>query len=286
MVTKVKTFFHVLTGSIVPQTPYYAKVLKSRILFSFVYFAVLLSITATAIVVVTYFHLNRNNPDRIETCLNTSLSRIPSPYVIHINEGHLATNQGMPLFVWFNCDDKIQLLAVVDERASGRDIKSYGAQLLLTGTELVARYRSYTFTVPYRKYVDNLTLDRSDIIDYSGKLLAVFKYYVPIFFLVLLFLTPLFVYLLNTLYILLTSICVRLFYGLLRKRYTFKKIVQVGFHSSSLPLLSSVLFVIFPVNIWNTLLLYFSLLFVFQLVAVYEAHYVEVPAPHHSPLHK
>lgn len=284
---KVKTFLHVLTGSIVPQSSYYAKVLKSRLFFSLLYFMVLLSLTATATVIITFFKINANNPVRIESCLRSSLGKIPSGYTIHISNGVLSTSREMPLFVWFNCDDKIRLLAVVDERAGKKDIQSYGAQILFTGSEVVARYKSYSASFPYGKYVKNLYLDRAGIIDYADKAIRIIRYYVPVFSSTLLLLIPLFIYTLNTLYIILSSLFVHLFFVVFKKRYKFRKVLQVGMHSASLPLITSLLFIIFPINVTNTLLLYFSLFFIFQLVAVYEAHYVQPHhAVHHSPLHK
>ncbi len=281
---KVKTFFHVLTGSIVPQTSYYAKVLRSRMGFSALFFLAILFFTSLAILTVVGLRMNGNNPARMQACIHSSLDRIPDNYILHIREGILSTNQEMPLFVWFSCDDRIQLLAVVDERAGQGEVFSYGAQLLLTGTDAVARYRTYTKSFSFGSYLTNLDLDKKTIVEYADRALEVLGYYVPIVAFSLLLVTPLSVYLLNIFYVLASSLSVYIFYSLFGKKYTFRKILQVGLHSSSLPLLSSVLFVIFPVNIWNTLFLYFSLIFIFQLVAVYEAHYVE---PHeHHPSHR
>jgi len=252
--------------------------------FSAFYYLAILLFTSLAILTVVGFRMNGNNPARMQACIRRSLERIPDNYILHIREGILSTNQEMPLFVWFSCEDRIQLLAVVDERAVQNDVFSYGAQLLLTGTDAVARYRTYTKSFSFGSYLTNLDLDKKTIVEYADRALEVLGYYVPIVAFSLLLVTPLSVYLLNILYVLASSLSVYIFYSLFGKKYTFRKILQVGLHSSSLPLLSSVLFVIFPVNIWNTLFLYFSLIFIFQLVAVYEAHYVE---PHeHHPTHR
>jgi hypothetical protein len=102
----------------------------------------------------------------------------------------------MPLFVWFSCEDRIQLLAVVDERAVQNDVFSYGAQLLLTGTDAVARYRTYTKSFSFGSYLTNLDLDKKTIVEYADRALEVLGYYVPIVAFSLLLVTPLSVYLL------------------------------------------------------------------------------------------
>lgn len=286
MTRKVKTFFHVLTGSIVPQTPYYAKILKTRMLFSLSYILATLALASILAMAVIFIRISNESPLNAQSCIRSSFERIPDNYVLHIKGGRMSSNHAMPLFVWLNCNDKTHLLAVVDERATGKDVYAYGASLLLTGSELVVRYKNYTTSFPLTKYVQDLYLEKNDLIAYAQKAIDIVKLYVPFFTVSLLFATPFILYALNCLYIVLSSILVKIFYYLTGKRYTLRKIFQVGLHSCSLPLMSSILFIIFPVNLTNTLLLYFSLVFIFQLVAVYEAHYVIVPEHHSRPLHK
>ena len=282
---KVKTFLHVFISSVVPQTSYYAKILKSKFAFSLLYSFILLSLVTGVVFALVFYQVGQNNMGSIKQCLNGSLNEIPSSFVLNVRDGILSTNHELPLFVWFNCDERVQLLAVVDERGVSKNIKSFGAQLLVTGSEIVLKYKTNTYVVPINKYISNLHLDKQSIITYADQGFEILAFYIPFFTLALILLTPFMVYMATVITILLSSLFVRLFYLVFRKHYSFKKTVQIGLHSCTLPLLTLILFVLFPIHILNTYILFFALVFIFQLVAVYEGHYAVTP--HHlSPHHK
>lgn len=272
---KVKTFLHVFVSSVVPQTSYYAKILKSKFTFSLLYSFILLSLVTGIVFALVFYQAGRNNIGNIKQCLNSSMNEIPSNFVLNVRDGLLSTNHELPLFVWFNCDERVQLLAVVDERGVSKNINSFGAQLLVTGSEIVLKYKTNTYAVPINKYISNLHLDKQSIITYVNQGFEVLAFYIPFFTLALILSTPLLVYVATIITILLSSLCVRLFYHLFRKHYSFKKTIQIGLHSCTLPLLTLILFVLFPIHIINTYILFFALVFIFQLVAVYEGHYIK-----------
>lgn len=235
----------------------------------------LLSLVTGIVFVLVFYQVSRNDLGNIKQCLNNSLNEIPSNFILNVRDGLLSTNHELPLFVWFNCDERVQLLAVVDERGVSKNIKSFGAQLLITGSEIVLKYKTNTYVVPINKYISNLHLDRENIVKYVNKGFEILAFYVPFFTLALILSTPFIVYVVTVITILCSSLFVRLFYHLFRKHYSFKKTIQIGLHSCTLPLLTLILFVLFPIHILNTYILFFALVFIFQLVAVYEGHYIK-----------
>jgi len=271
---KVKAFFHVFTSSIVPQTFFYARILKSKFSFSLLYSFVLLSVVTSIIFAVVFYQVGRKNVGSLKQCLSNSINEIPQNFILDVRDGLLSTNHELPLFVWFNCDERVQLLAVVDERGVSKNITSFGAQLLLTGSEIVFKYKTNTYVIPINKYIVNLHLDKQSIKMFVNKAFEVVAYYAPFFAIALILITPFAIYMVTITTILLSSFMVRVFYYLFRKHYSFKKTVQIGLHSCTFPLLTLVLFVMFPTHVLNTYILFFALVFIFQLVAVYEGHYI------------
>lgn len=276
---KVKAFLNALSGSIVPQTPFYAKIIKNGFFNSLFYFLKLLFLVTIFSLLIIYIQISRSNIPALRTCLNNSTKTIPQNFILNIKNGLLSTNQGFPLFVWFNCKEEFHLLAVVDERANKEDINNYGAQLLFSSSQITFKYRQYELSKPYSAYTPNLYMNKVQILDYVNSVLDTLQAYTPFFVFFLILLVPASIWIINMVNLLLSSLFVYLFYILFKKHYSLRKIIQVGYHSSSLPLVISLLFLIFPIQLLNTLLLYFALYFIFQLVAVYEAHY-ELPSSH------
>lgn len=281
MTRKVKAFLHKLFNSIVPQNTYYAHIIKQRLHPSVVYFLIVLVVSSLLATGVVILQINRNNPGRIGQCLTNSLKSVPDDLSLHVLDGNLSTNQSRPTFLWFNCNNKLALLGVIDERATNGDIFSYNAQMLATATDMVFRYKNYTYTLPYRKYVTELRATKGMLIGYKNTAVNLLAAYYPLLTLLLLIIAPITFFVINSIQLLLSSLAVQLFFRLLKRHYAYRTVLHVGLHSSTLPILTSLLFIIFPVHLTNTLILFFFLIFIFQLVGVYEAHYVE-PSSHHK----
>ena len=281
MTRKVKPFLHQLFNSIVPQNTYYAHIIKQGIRFSLSYFAVFLLLSSLLATGILYHQFSQNNPVRLEQCLQSSLKSVPADLSVHIQNGKLSTNQTMPVFIWFNCKDRLQLLAVVDERATKNDIFSYNAQALATSSDLVVRYRQYTYTLPYSKYTGELRATKLTLRDYMDAAVNLAKMYYPFVSVFFIILTPLVIFSASIITVLLSSLFVLVFFKILKRHYAYRTVVHVGMHSSSLPILTSLLFIVFPLPLGSAYALFFFLIFIFQLVGVYEAHYV-APLSHHK----
>ena len=94
---KVKTFLHVFVSSVVPQTSYYAKILKSKFAFSLLYSFILLSLVTGVVFALVFYQVSRNNIGNIKQCLNSSMNEVPSNFVLNVRDGFLSTNHELPL---------------------------------------------------------------------------------------------------------------------------------------------------------------------------------------------
>ena len=279
---KVKAFLNIMWGSIVPQTHYYSKVIKVKISISLKYYFLLLTFITVCSLVIISIQFNQKNIAGLKACLNRSIQEIPSNFALDIQHGRLTTNQEKQLFFWLNCEDRFHLLAVVDERTNNFQIHSYRAQILLTSTDITFRYKNNTYTIPYKTYFPNIHVEKNNIIAYIDHAQQLIKMYLPFFFLSFVICGPFIIWSINLFNLIVSSIMVYVFYMFFHKKYRFSKIFQIACHASTLPLIVSLLFLLFPIRLFNTLLLYFALYFIFLLVAVYEAHYVNT-SPHKRP---
>jgi len=275
-VKKVKTFLHDLKASIVPQSPYYSKVLKSRFNSSFLYFFSLFILIAGVVICAAVIKTYQNNIDKVGSCMTKALETIPSNFTITIDRGNMSTNMGMPVFVWNACQNKTKLFLVIDERISNQDVSKPKAEVLISRSDLYIRYRSHLLSLPLQKLFPQLHLNKQELIKRVQTGITIYKFLllslVASFFLFI----PLSIMLINIVCMFISSMSVYVFFVLFHKRYSFRKIVQIGLHSCSLPLFITAIFVFTPLHLYNILMLFFALFFIFQLVAVYEAHYANI----------
>ncbi len=279
---KVKTFLHIFTGSIVPHSFYYSKILKTRFQFSLQYFLFLLMSISIISVIILGIKATRYIRTDYRNCLSHTYGLIPPNYSMEIQNGILSTNSEMPLLLWFNCNNSIRLLGVIDERATEKSASLYGAHILVTGTNILFKYKTVTHSVSINQYVNSAHFSKEDIVGLIQKSIAFLNRSIPYFVLFLLVMAPFFLFFFNTILGIVASFMVFGFFKLFGKKYHFTKILQIGFHSYTFPLIASLLFILFPVHVFNILLLSFSLFFVFQLTAVYEAHYITGSTTNHS----
>jgi hypothetical protein len=304
MVRKVKTFLHVFLRSLIPHTLYYSKILKAPFFFSFKYFIALLF--ALNLLFVGSF-LVRYNPKKVYSVLSsfsTSLSSYPSDLVISVENGRLITNNNRPYLLWFDYQDKKNLLLVIDETATSRKIQLYRASLLLTSNELVIRdVRTNTLSALPINYLDDQKITKAkvnQVVQGINISLSYFPLLYTGFVGLLAVLLPAVSFLVTSLYLLFSSCIVYLVYKFFaKKHFRLKKIIQVSFHAATFPLLLDYLLIILqptirmgpnaflPLRQIPFPLLFLMVLAFFIAVGIYEAHAEEShKKPHHPAQHK
>ncbi len=285
----VKTFFHVFIKSLIPHAEYYSKILNTPFSFSVKYFLALLFVLNTVFTVSFFI---RHNPKKINSALSafsTNLSQYPQDLTVAVRKGKLITSYNRPYLLWFDYEDKKDLLLVIDESATPKKIQLYKSYFLLTSTELVVNnVKTGSFSTLPLSYIDDQKLTKAKVNQFvkginMGRTLFPFVYMLAVLF--ILSLLPLISLTVTLFYLLFSSGIVFAAYKFFaKKHFKFKRILQVSFHSATFPLfLDYILIILRPtIRMGPSFLapfrqipfpvLFLMILAMFVAVGVYEAH--------------
>lgn len=253
---KVKAFFYVFLKSLIPQKKYYQHLIRTPFKFSFKYF-VSLVIFLNLIFIIGL--INRYSYKKIVDWLygiRKTLSEYPPNLLIFVKNGYLYTNINHPYFFWLKINDKKKLLVSVIETTDKKIINDLHSPLVLTKDQLIVKNPNNYQTVSVFKLRElpefainrQLTYQAISIIDLFVKNL--FWYFLIAVFLTVLFL-PLISFLITSLYLLIASVLVFLYFKFFEKRhFHFKKVFQISFHAITLPLTLKYLIIILPINLF------------------------------------
>src|SRR3989338_1929161 len=250
MTSKVKTFFHIFTGSLIPRSIYYHKIPHVRYRFSGLYFFFLIVFLNA---IFTGFVVIKMNPFRVQQVtqsLLTALENYPNNLTIKIQNGSMTTNSDKPYLLWLDYQDKKHLLVVVDQEASPSKISEYNSFLLLTGNEIVYWNRNYcskqigTVSYPFNEEITIQTVKRIQNAIIKLVTILLLSYPSLAILLFLLFTVSSFVVTLG--YLLIASAGVYLLFGLLKKknRLPFRKMFQISLHAVTPPFVFNYFFTI------------------------------------------
>lgn len=277
---KVKAFFHIFTRSLLPQTEYYQKVLKTRLSFSFKYFFALVFFLNLLFILIICTKIDPIKIDSLLLNLNQSLSQYPDNLTISIKKGSLMTTYDRPYLLWMNEKTNKHLLAVVDETAADDKIRDYNSVLLITKKNLVVKnYKDVTqpIILPLNNISDQV-IDKTAMTNVSYYLGKMKQFFIPFFvttIIILIILMPVFSFLLNLIYISLASLIVYLIYKLWGKKthvVTYGKTLKLAFHAITLPLTLDYGLTLFNLKSKPSPLLFLFLVTIFIFAAVYEAY--------------
>ena len=284
---KVKAFFYIFFKSLIPNDSYYTKILRIRFIFSFKYF---ISLIVFLSLLLGFSLLLRYSPKKINLWLksiNSALTNFPSDLNIFIDKGYLISSYNRPYFFWLN-DDKgrLKLIFVIDENASVEKIDQYQTKALLTKTDLFIKKAGEIEKIPLSSFsqivINKETLKTiHDRLSWIEKYSYILYFFIFIFILVLIFSLS---FLINFFYLFLASLLVFVLLKLKPKRkYHFKKIIQIGFHAATLPFFLNYLgfsFAYFlplgvrlPIKLPSFPLLFLFVLIIFVIVGVYKAYH-------------
>jgi len=285
---KVKTFFHVFSQSLFPQSDYYQKIPKASFGFSLKYFSSFIIILNLILII---FLTVKYNPGKINRFINSiiiNLKTYPEELVINVRKGRLFTSYNRPYLFWNESDGKRNLLLVIDETALPSKINQYRSFLLLTSKEIVIRtdkQPNKIINILPLTYFGNQTFNKKTS-QKTVQSLTVFKNLLLLSYLiivpVLIILLPISSFLINFFYLSVISFIIYIIFKVyFHKRIHYKKTFQVALHAASLPLLLDYFLIIFKPSIQTNVplkpfipspLAFTILLTVFVFAAVYEAY--------------
>jgi hypothetical protein len=266
MSKKVKTFFHVFTKSLIPQPEYYRKIVRSRLSFSLKYF---ISLSALIYLFFVFILLLKINPIKLiqwKTNVVDNLTKYPDDLVINVENGNLITTYNRPYFFWLNDIDKKNLLLVIDQTALPDKILKYRSVFLLTGNSFVTRKNDAITAIPFKNL--SFKIDKNVISNaLNGLTVGLSLILFSIFILLLLIILPIIVLSLNLFYVLISGFFIFIIYRFFSHKIPYKKILQLSFHSSTIPLLIG-----YCLCKLNPFALFF-LIVIFLGVGVYEVYF-------------
>jgi len=276
---KVKTFFHILLNSFIPNNQYYKKIPHTGLSFSLRYFLVFIFL---ANLIYTGFLVNRYKSWKLNNYFEgfiQGLEKYPDNLNIYLKQGVLKTNYNRPYFMWVKQGDKKILPLVIDESADSERINQYFSSLLITGRKLIVRKHqgNADYLVLPLEYFGNQNINKSKIAQFRNKIAAlasfigrwhfigviIFYIYINISLLIKLFI-----------YSFIASLLIYLIFLLImRKKHRFKYVWQISLHSSTLPIVIYYLLFSCCKSTGYLSPAFFFVECLFLFVAVYEAFY-------------
>jgi len=285
MIRKVKTFLHIFYNSLIPHARYYSRIIKVNFSFSLKYFLTLIVILNIFFIISFVVKYSPKKINIVLGTLITSLRQFPNDLTIMINNGRLITSYNRPYFLWLDYQDKKQLLLVIDETATAKKAQLYKSYSLLTANELVINnLKNNNLSSLPLSYLQDQTINKEKtmmFVSVLDKIQGLLPLLSLILILALIIILPIASFAITIIYLLLSALLVFFLYKFfIKKHFRFKKILQVSFHSATLPLLIDYGLIIFRPTMRLTVnvptlpfpLLFFILLALFIAVGVYEAH--------------
>ncbi len=272
--TKVKTFFHVFKQSLLPQPPYYRKLLKTDFSFSlkyFVAFIFILNFLFFSLFLSTGLRPKFSFPLK---SVSSALKAYPANLSIEIKNGTLTTSYDRPYFFWLQDGDRKTLLAVVSQTSTPDDARHFEAPVVFTNRSLVIvdkQNNQNPTVIPYNNKL-NFSLNKQ----FLNNLLTGFERAIPFITALILFfvfvLAPLFSIVTTFIYLAIIALLCYFVFSLYFKKHTYKKTLQVSMHAVTLPYLVKYTMLGFGYNLDRVWGVFMLLVVVFILSALYEAY--------------
>lgn len=273
---KINTFFHVFAHSLLPTPKYYAKILKTRIVFSLKYFLVLIFLVN--FFSILFFLVKNSDLIKIGSYYKKmamqTLDEYPADLTIRVENGHLMTNYDRPYFMWVKDKGIPHLLLVVDQRATFEKVNQYDALFLLTGEGIASRHDAYETRYYRFRPTDNFVIDKTTITGFKNqinKIYSLLPIIIALGIVALMIIVPVFAILITLTHLLILSLAVFLVSKFFLKGTKFKRVFQISLHSSTIPLIMEYSFFAFGLPI--TIPFGFSLIYLlFLTLSLYEVH--------------
>ncbi len=270
---KVKTFFHILFNSLIPNAPYYHKIKTTPLSFSLKYFLALVVFVNA----VSFFILSVRFPpqkiNQIKTSVVESLNSFPDNLKISLENRVLTTNANRPYLFWIDFNSNKYLLFVIDENAPAVKITEYHSYLLFTKSKIVVNVKKIgRFDSNVLSYPQNwkLHIGKSDAMNRAEHIENISFAQIALFFLLVLPFLRTFLFIL---YISILSVFCFLIYSVFSRKHSLSKTFQVSLHAFTLPfILDAVLFTMGKTAPFS-FILFLILILVFILSALYEMYY-------------
>ncbi len=248
---KVKAFFYIFKESFIPNNSYYKKITKTPFLFSLKYFFSLLVFLNLILLIYLLNLFSYNKISTFLTSFTDSLKSFPKELVIIKKNNNLLTNFNRPYLFWVKIKNNQILLFTINETADDKFIKESPSTIIFTNQFLIiqAPLNRNSSQIPLST-VKDFRIDKNtveNIIPIFEKLRKdLLLFYVFIFILLFLVLNIM-SFLITSLYLLISSFFVYIYFKIRYKRhFHYKKTIQIAFHTITFALVIEYLFFLIP----------------------------------------
>lgn len=267
---KVNRFLELFFKSFLPHYPNYSKIARLHFKESARYF---FSLIIAILIFGTVLSIVVSNPYsrwlHFVKTVSTVSSNFPRDFIIDLYKGQLSTNYNRPYFIW----NQETLLGVIDRTAEKEKLKIYNSLILFSPKSIYLKNGVEIQNNLLSNF--HLKLDKTDLQKISHSLNSF-----PFLFGVLLIVMSDFLILISkliqlTIITFFISAVVFIFYSKILKKshLLFPRIVQISFHSVTLPfLIYFTILVTFPIYVVPNSIMSI-LIALFSTVAVYEAYF-------------
>lgn len=299
---KVKTFLHVFINSLFPFAWYYKKILKTRFSFSFKYVITLIMILHSIFAMIFFVKnvIMNKSLHELNDKLLEMVNNYPSDLVIRIKNKQLTMNYDHPYIMWFDIKKFPTPVLVVDAFAQAEKINEYGSYILLHSDAITIRNPNndqiktyplhesseYVITKNRVRNMQNIVFDTSAV----RLTTIILAGYIGINIILLIS----FIILKIIYFMLFSAVIFFVIRNSIKNTHIgYKKIVQISFHASTLPLIfeyivitSKIRFSLekggFSIGQLGLLMWFFSIVYgAFLTVGIYETYHKETKHIHH-----
>ncbi len=280
---KVKAILNTFRVSAVPNHLFYPKLLHTRTLFSLKYFIVCVIGLSFLFTISIYTRTMPSKLSFYHRAFIRALGTYPSGAELTLKNGRLQSTYDQPIFLWMDRPNGTRmLLFAANQRSLMQKNDSVDSLVFLGANHVSLSYKDMKTVLRYPK--TEYVVNKQTVDSFMGVMDQYLNSAQGFFYLIFFILLP-FLYILSSFEAALaTSIFLYFLFHLFTKRVHIRKSIQVGLHASIIPfIIGSILLYAFP-SVHGTLTITAAILFIFQLIALYETYFSELSkklAPHH-----
>lgn len=280
---KVKAILNTFRVSAVPNHLFYPKLLHTRTLFSLKYFIVCVVSLSFLFTISIYTRVMPNTLSFYHHAFIQALGTYPGGAELTLKNGRLQSTYDQPIFLWMERPNGTRMLLFAANQHSLMQKNDSVDSLIFLGADHASfSYKDMKAVLRYPK--TEYIINKQTIDSFAGVMDQYLSQAQGFFYLILFILLP-FIYILSSFEAAIaTSIFLYFLFHLFTKRVHIRKSIQVGLHASIIPfIIGSLLLYAFP-SVHGTLTITAAILFIFQLIALYETYFSELSkklVPHH-----
>lgn len=265
---KVKAFFSIFIDSLIPQPREYRSFIHRQFLFSFKYISIYILILSSTLF---FIYCIKIQPFSLISDISKSLSSFPNDLTISIKNGTVLKNYNRPYLMWLDHARKKSLLFMVEEQyPDQRLLDEFKPMIFLTQHMVIFRLNP-TSGIYNLTDKNNILLTKNWFNTNSKYIKILLILFLPAAAVTFLFFIFSLISILTAISLMVLSLVGYILLHKLRHKHSFQKILQVGIHSSTLPLLLTVVIMAVQPKLSFPLYLFLILNLLFIGTAIYEA---------------